>query len=347
MAGLLFRLLLCSVTASPATSLTDDAFRYLDNGVVRLGVDLARGGSIGFFGPSGSSDDSNNIINCYDMGREVQLSFYAGPSFYNPDGKCDQLFMDEQWPWNPIGAGDVEGNHGAISTADVNDTAAHIVTTPLQWACDDVPCECEFEQVISLGGPADTGARVDATLHNHRTDDTGGDPVMSQELPAVYANGPYYRLLSSAGGAVVEYDAGWNESAGASPWVPGLFTADEHWAALVNEAGFGVGVVNLDTTDFLGGFSGAKGAGGPSDAPTGYIAPLRSLALPANATFRYTFYLVLGDVETIRAYAQQVAQQQQQQQQQQDQNQHSNRDEGPVEKMNVPLPLPHFKRDVP
>ena len=51
--GLLFRLLLCSVTASPATSLTDDAFRYLDNGVVRLGVDLARGGSIGFFGPSG------------------------------------------------------------------------------------------------------------------------------------------------------------------------------------------------------------------------------------------------------------------------------------------------------
>ena len=49
-----------------------------------------------------------------------------------------------------------------------------------------------------------------------------------------------------------------------------------------------------------------KGSGGPYDAPTGYVAPVMNLALPANTTYEYTFFLVLGDVATIRAYAQQV-----------------------------------------
>lgn len=38
----------------------------------------------------------------------------------------------------------------------------------------------------------------------------------------------------------------------------------------------------------------------------GYISPVKTLSLPANTTFEYTFYLVLGDVGTIRAYAQQI-----------------------------------------
>jgi hypothetical protein len=117
------------------------------------------------------------------MGREVQLSFYAGPAFYNPNGKCNKLFMGQEWPWNPIGAGDIKGNHGAILSQSFGKTAGHIVTRPLQWACDNVPCECEFEQQFTLGGPANTGVKVVATLHNHRADKTAYPP-RSQELPA-------------------------------------------------------------------------------------------------------------------------------------------------------------------
>ena len=36
-----------------------------------------------------------------------------------------------------------------------------MVTRPLQWACHDVVCECEFEQHIELDG---TGVHVTATL---------------------------------------------------------------------------------------------------------------------------------------------------------------------------------------
>ena len=280
-----------------------DDLRYIDNGVVKLGIDLTRGGSIGFFGPSASS---TNLVNCHDMGREIQLSFYAGPAFYNPNDKCDKLFMDHEWPWNPIGAGDIKGNHGTIHTFSiVNDTQAHVVTTPLQWACDDVPCECEFEQTMTLGGPAKTGARVDVVLHNHRSDTKTYSPL-DQELPAVYSNGPYYRIMTAQNGSVVELDGGFDPSK-PFPWIPGAFDADEHWAALVNKDGFGMGIVNFDTTRFIGGFSGTKGHGGPYDPQTGYIAPVKSMAIPAEGTYAYTFYLVLGNVNTIRAYARQVA----------------------------------------
>jgi hypothetical protein len=228
----------------------------------------------------------------------------AGPSFYNPDGKCDKLFMGKEWPWNPIGAGDVKGNKGKINSWGTNATSAHVLTTPLQWACNNVPCDCQFEQTITLGGPANTGARVDAVLHNHRADRTQYPP-RSQELPAVYSNGGFYRLMTSQSGKIVELNAGWDPSK-PMPWVPGTFTADEHWAALVNKDGYGMGVVQFDTTEFLGGFNGQKGRGGPHDPQTGYIAPVKNVALPPEGDWQFTYYLVLGTTETIRAYAQQL-----------------------------------------
>jgi len=53
-----------AISLSTAPFPGDDEFQYIDNGVVRLGVDLTRGGSIGFWGPSGSD---TNLINCHDM----------------------------------------------------------------------------------------------------------------------------------------------------------------------------------------------------------------------------------------------------------------------------------------
>ena len=275
--------------------------KYIDNGVVKLGIDLSLGGSIGFFGPSGSNV---NLVNSYDKGREIQLSFYAGPQFYNPGGRCNKLFRNQPWPWNPIGAGDVKGNRGKINTWGVNANQAHVVATPLQWACNNVPCECEFEKSIVLGGPANTGAKIVATLHNHRSDKTAYPP-MNQELPAVYSNGPYYRLMTAQGGRIVELNSGFDPSK-PFPWIPGAFTADENWAALVDKNGFGMGIVNFDTKNFIGGFSGKKGKGGPKDSSTGYIAPIRNVVIPPEGDFTFTFWLVLGDVNTIRAYANQI-----------------------------------------
>lgn len=90
------------------------------------------------------------------------------------------------------------------------------------------------------------------------------------------------------------------------PWTPGLFPATEHWAALVDDNNWGMGVVSPSLTQMLGGFAGRPGKGGPHDDPTGYLAPTARVALPRNAVYTFEFHLVLGDLPTIRSYAYQV-----------------------------------------
>jgi hypothetical protein len=72
---------------------------YLDNGSIRIGVDLDIGGTITFLARSNGGE---NLINSHDLGRQVQQSYYAGPK---PFGQAHPGWKD--WPWNPAGSGDV------------------------------------------------------------------------------------------------------------------------------------------------------------------------------------------------------------------------------------------------
>ena len=49
---------------------TDDQYTYIDNGVIRVGVDVTRGGAIGYLSASNSK---TNVINCHDMGRYIYI----------------------------------------------------------------------------------------------------------------------------------------------------------------------------------------------------------------------------------------------------------------------------------
>src|SRR6478672_11735591 len=74
---------------------------WLDNGTIRLGVDLDLGGAITWLSKSG---DSLNIINTHDWGREVQMSFYSGPIPFVAGDKRPAA----AWAglgWNPVQAG--------------------------------------------------------------------------------------------------------------------------------------------------------------------------------------------------------------------------------------------------
>ena len=61
----------------------DGSLAYLDNGIIRLGLDLSQGGAATCLSRSGSDA---NMINSHDCGREVQLSFYSGPNPFHPPG---------------------------------------------------------------------------------------------------------------------------------------------------------------------------------------------------------------------------------------------------------------------
>jgi hypothetical protein len=290
------------VLAQPNKASEPAHMEYLENEYVKLGVDLRLGGAVTVL--IDKQRDGRNLINSHDWGRQVQMSFYSGPKpFIPPSGKQPT----ERWAelgWNPIQSGDVGGNRSEVLESRNDGESIYAKCVPMQWPHRNVPCECTFECTYRLNGNA-----VEATcaINNDRPDNTQYQG-RSQELPAVYTNGPWYKLVTYIGdqpfagqplSVLVNKgdERGW-------PWLH--FYAPEHWTALVDEDDFGLGVYQPISSDFLGGFHGgddSKGAGGEKDVQTGYISPLSQEILDHNIRYEYEYALVVGSLDEIRQYA--------------------------------------------
>jgi hypothetical protein len=227
------------------------------------------------------------------------MSYYAGPVPFTPGGKQPAA----QWRglgWNPIQAGDHFGNASKVIEHRNDGTVIYVKCVPMQWPLDHEPGECTFETWYELDGAA---VRVRAALNNARSDKTQWR-ARDQELPAVYTNGPFYRLMTYtgdrpfSGGELVRVEHRLGQDG--TPWA--RWTATENWAALVNDEGWGLGVWNPGAYAFMGGFAGKPGKGGPDDDPTGYIAPTRKEILDWNIRHEYGYTLIVGDSKGIREY---------------------------------------------
>ena len=143
---------------------------------------------------------------------------------------------------------------------------------------------------------------MNCQMLNHRIDHTQY-PARGQELPAIYTNGPWYHLMTYSGnrpftgGSLSQIPAKGYPSFPWTGWV-----ASENWAALVNDQNEGLGIWETGTYNFIGGFAGKPGEGGPKDSPTGYIAPTSQEILDHNIDFTYSYALIAGSVDEIRSY---------------------------------------------
>ena len=270
---------------------------YLQNNSIRLGVDLDIGGAITYLAPATNLE--LNVINSHDWGRQVQLSYYSGPNPFNPPGTT----MSQDWHflgWNPIQSGDCFGFKSVVVTHTNDGHSIYLKLVPMQWPLKNVPGECVCEVWLELDGPA---VKARTRLTNQRANHTQYE-ARTQEMPAVYVNGPYYRLFTYTGdrpytgGALTQVT---NRLDLEKHWTSWLAT--EHWAAQVNDTGWGLGIWTPETTRISGGFFSEPGAGGPADAPTGYLAPNRQEILDYNIVFDYRYELVLGTLAEIRAHA--------------------------------------------
>lgn len=276
--------------AAPATQMS-----FLDNGSIRLGVDVKLGGAITWLSRSGGE----NVVNSHDFGRQIQLSFFSGPVPFGV-GENQPAQHWRHIGWNPIQAGDDFGNTSRVIEHRNDGRSIYVKLVPLQWPLRKIEGECICESWLELDGNA---VRARMRLTNARSDRTQY-AARDQELPAAYFNAPFHRLVSYTGdrpftrGKITELPT---KGTIAGVWAG--WTATERWSAWLNDEGWGIGVWNPSTTAMIGGFSGKPGTGGALHAPTAYVAPKRREILDADITYEFRYALIVGTVEDIRKFA--------------------------------------------
>ncbi|MCB1087166.1 MAG: hypothetical protein KDM63_08985 [Verrucomicrobiae bacterium] len=256
----------------------DEAWTYLDNGEIRLGVNRSAGASIGWFSASGSTE---NVLNHYDHGRYLQQSWYGDEDGSDWNGK--------PWRWNPVQGGGWRGEPAEVlEFREISASGLFARTRPRHWATGKAIEDVVFEESIQLEGKVArilfrmtySGAKAHAPRH--------------QELPAVFVDSRLSTLVCYAG------DRPWTggELARSVPgWPNESRKIAEPWAAYIDPAtdrGVGVMVPGVsELTCYRFGEMGKKEA-------CSYFAPIKTLAVIPGFSFDYEVRLTLGTVEEIR-----------------------------------------------
>ena len=278
----------------------DDNVVYIENEYIKFGINAALGGTVTYLAEHGKK----NLINSYDWGRQVQLSFYSGPVPFHPEG----TEMGKHWThtgWNPIQTGDCFFNRAKLVEHKIEGNTLYVKCIPMQWALNNVPGECTFELWYTLDGKT---VNVTARINNNRSDKTQYR-ACGQELPAVYTNGEFYRIVAyvgeepRTGGKLTEIVS---KNTGDRNWPSEFMLYPEGWVALVNDDDYGLGVYNPHTCGAVGGFAGGvelMGKGGTKDCQTGTVSPTTSVILDHNIVYTFHFSLIVGDLNSIRETA--------------------------------------------
>lgn len=277
-----------------------DSLTVLNNGIVKVGINLALGGAITYLS---DAKGKGNIVNNSDWGRQIQLSFYGGPKPYTRNGKQPPANW-RNLGWNPIQSGDFRGNRSKVLQFKNDGKTIYVKTKPMQWPLNNEPCDCSFESWITLEGNT---VQVRAKLNNNREDHKQYEGV-SQELPALFTVAAYDNLVTYRGFAPFTGDKVSkieNENPPGKPIQWATWEGTENWAAALNDNGWGIGIWNPSTQHYLGGFTGTKKARGTGERSfeTTYIAPAQQEILDYNITYEYTYVIIIGTLHDIRSYA--------------------------------------------
>jgi hypothetical protein len=266
---------------------------FLDNGEVRIGMDLALGGAVTYIS---SKEHPGNIINSADLGRQIQMSHYSGPwPFEVGDKKPNPAWAG--LGWNPIQTGDCHAHPSKVIAHRNDGKELYVKCIPMQWPLDNVPGDCLFETWTTLQGPV---IHMRYRCTNQRSDKSAYRPC-PQELPAVYTISKLCRLMSYTGSRPFTQDQltqvtnDWRK-----PWPWTRFVGTEGWAALVGEDGWGLGVFKDDGGEFHGGIYGDARSDDPKDGSTAYVAPIHMENFDYNIVYEHCTSFAVGKLTDIR-----------------------------------------------
>ena len=253
--------------------------KFLENGKLKIGVDLSSGGSIFWFSELPAN---KNLMNHADRGRFIQQSYYG-----KPDGS---MWAKKPWRWNPVQGGDYKGKPAKLVDVKENAGTLYVCSIPVNWAGGEDIEDCRMEEWITL---KDEVARIRFRFTYRGT---VVHPPTHQELPAVFVD---YALTD-----LVYYKD-------AEPWTDKPISKDqpgwpnesrkptENWAGFVGPDGRGVGVL-FPGTDRITTYR-HPGPAGPTGGGCSYFAPIRTMSITPGLVFEYDVYLTIGSAEEMRS----------------------------------------------
>jgi hypothetical protein len=111
------------LTLLVTSSVAQEQWTFLDNGHVRLGVNLSAGACVGWFSQSRSR---RNLLNASDEGRYLQQSFYGGVDGSKWDVKPRR--------YNPVQGGSWRREPSVVLESRADKTTFYAKTRPRHWA---------------------------------------------------------------------------------------------------------------------------------------------------------------------------------------------------------------------
>jgi hypothetical protein len=256
---------------------------YIDNGNVRLGVDVTGGGSVFYFAESATR---RNLLNHADKGRFVQQSYYGA--------KDGSIWGKKPWAWNPVqGGGSSESGSSPAKVLEkkVTKNTIYIKSLPKHWATGVDIEDAIMEESITLK------KNIAHIVYTFKYNGIVQHPIKPQELPAVFVD---YALPN-----LVFYKAD-------KPWTKDTLTSvvpgwpnesqkmNENWAAYVDDVQWGIGVYVPGTNIMTTYRHSGDLVTGPYGGACSYLAPVRKFSIKPGFVFTYDVYLIIDKLTEIR-----------------------------------------------
>lgn len=261
---------ICCLLLTATLLHAEESWRYLDNGQVRLGVNLNAGACIGWFSTSGSQD---NLLDAYDVGRYVQQSYYGDEDGSDWNGK--------PWRYNPVQGGSWKNLPAEVMETKSDATSLYAKTKPRHWATGAFTPECVMEEWLRLDGKL-ARLKFKMTWKGEKE-----HKPHHQELPALFVT-PKLDTLVFVDGA--------GKLARKQPGFPNeYFKLGGPWCAWVDSNDHGLGLFMPHTSQIT-----CYRVRNGNKADCSYLAPIQTMALKPGFVFEYEVVLTPGRLEEIR-----------------------------------------------
>ena len=270
--------------ASPCnqTLVVDKGMVYLENGIVKVGVNLDWGGAI-----SEISCQGVNLINNHDNGRQVQIGLFDGNDILTYD---PQNLMSPTLGYSPNQGGDKYDHYSSVITYTLSEDSIYVKTCPLEWNPDNkgggssqgIPSDVYLEQWISLDGQK---IKVDYKVTHFGSDNHA---AINQLIPYLHINLGFDRLITYENSNPWKGDDLIEKSVPVFPESLNL-QPTEYWASFVDNTGFGLTLYSVSHYPSWGvqRFATSPGAN--------LLTPTIQSDIPNNKIIKTSIYIIVGN----------------------------------------------------